>query len=111
MVGMVGGRALGGRLVGHRRRLFGLGLGEAVAKRRDALLETLDCGLRGRAPSARLLGLFGGPAQLPRAAGGGIVVERLLPRGQAGLLAAELLQRLVCPRQLSLGTGVLLVGV
>src|SRR4051794_41739758 len=105
---MARGRALGGSLVGHRRRLFGRGLGEAVAKRRDALLETLDCGLRGRAPSARLLGLFGGPAQLPRAAGGGIVVERLLPRGQAGLLPPGLLPPLVWPRPPHPGPGGLL---
>ena len=109
--GIVDRLDLGGGELGRRFRLLGLGPGEPVAKLGDPLVQTLDRAVRVRAPAARLLGLLGGPMQLPGAARSGVVLERLAPGIEARPLGSKCLQR--CPRlrQLGLGTRMMLLGL
>ena len=110
-VGVVMRLALDGGELRRRGRLLGLGRGEPVAKLGDPLVQTLDRALRVRSPPAGLLGLLGGPMQLPGAARRGVVLERLAPGVEARSLGTKCLQRLPCVRELGLRARMILVGL
>ena len=110
-VAAVGGLAPEGGELGRRASLLGLSRVDPVAQLVDAVVQSLDGCLRLGAPLARLLGLLGGPAQLPRAARRGVVLERLAPGVKARALRSKRVQRLPRVREFGLRTRVLLLGL
>ena len=96
MVGVRGGIEAGGFQLRDSVGLVGLGFRQALAECRDTLRQLADPGRGVVAASLRLLGLLGGPAQLPRAACRGVILERLAPGIETRLLGAKRRKRVPC---------------